>query len=142
MAGIVRKEQELYQKYITGMNVTEEGVMVIWALAGLSLLALLLLAGWYGIQNHTVRIYNWNGRQYCYLGRAGLYREDGGYSVKMKERMADLSYTTLYQICPARGFVRRNRYRNLMLCAGDERCMLHVDSCMRKSIYYRRRFKI
>ena len=93
MAGIVRKEQELYQKYITGMNVTEEGVMVIWALAGLSLLALLLLAGWYGIQNHTVRIYNWNGRQYCYLGRAGLYREDGGYSVKMKERMADLSYT-------------------------------------------------
>lgn len=122
-----------------GMDITGENAIVIWALAGLLALAVLLLAGWHAMQSHTVRVYNWNGRQYCYLGRTGLYRENDGYRVHIKERMADLSYTTLYQICPARGFVRRNRYRNLVLCAGEARCMLHVDGCMRQSIYYRRR---
>ena len=109
--------------------------------AGLFLLAMLLLGGLYGIQNHTVRIYNWNGRRYCYLGRTGLHRERDGYCVHIGERMADLSYTTLYQVCPSRRFVRRNRYRSVILCAGDERCMLHVDGCMRKSIYYRRKYE-
>lgn len=122
---------------LTGAHAAGENAVMVWVLAGLLLLAALLLAGWYGVQNHTVRVYNWNGKQYSYLGRAGICREDDGYSVHIRERMADLSYTTLYQICPAKRFVRRNRYRNLMLCAGEERCMLHVDGCMRKSIYYR-----
>lgn len=144
-----REEVDLEQSFLTGVNITGmqlagismtgENMIMIWAMAGLVILAVLLLAGWYGVQNHTVRVYNWDGRRYCYLGRTGVYRKDDGYFVHIKERMADLSYTTLYQICPARRFVRKNRYRNLMLIAGEERCMLHVDGCMRQSIYYRNR---
>lgn len=115
------------------------GPAVLYAAGVLTVLMLLLLAGLYGIRRYTVRIYNWNGKRYCYLGRAGLRRENGCYSVRIRERLADLSYTTLYQICPSKGFVRRNRYGSMLLCAGEEKCMLHVDSCMRQSIYYRRR---
>lgn len=128
---------DITEMSLTGVHATGENAVMIWVLAGLLLLAALLLAGWCGMQSRTVRVYNWNGKQYCYLGRAGLHREKDGYSVHIRERMADLSYSTLYQICPAKGFVRRNRYRSLMLCAGEERCMLHVDGCMRKSVYYR-----
>ncbi len=111
--------------------------MVVLALAGMAILMALLTAGLYVVRNHTVRIYNWNGKRYCYLGRARLCRNSDGYCVRIGERLADLSYTTLYQICPSGRFVRRNRYGNMMLCAGEERCMLHVDRCMRQSVYYR-----
>lgn len=124
--------------FFGGIDFTGDYLMMICILGVLVLLAILLAAGLYGIRNCTVRIYNWNGKRYCYLGRAGLHRENGGYRVCIGERIADLSYTTLYQICPSRSFVRRNRYRNMMLCAGEERCMLHIDGCMRKSVYYRR----
>ena len=113
-------------------------MLLLGVLVCLVLLAILLAAGLYGIGNYTVRIYNWNGRRYCYLGRAGLQRNKDGYCVQMRERLADLSYTTLYQICPSKQFVRRHRYQNLMFLAGDEKCMLHVEECMRQSIYYRR----
>ena len=91
----------------------------------------------YGVRFCTVRIYNWNGSRYCYLGRAGVRRSGGGYRVCIGERMADLSYTTLYQLCPSKYFVRRNKYADIVLCAGREKCILHVDECMRQSIYYR-----
>ena len=42
---------------------------------GLLILAVMLLTALYVLRNHTVRIYNWNGKRYCYLGRAGLRRE-------------------------------------------------------------------
>lgn len=111
---------------------------MMWnVLVCLGLLAVLLAAGLYGIQRSTVRIYNWNGRRFCYLGRAGLYRKQDGYYVQMRERLVDLSYTTLYQICPSKQFVRRNRYRNLTFIAGDEKCLLPVEECMRQSVYFR-----
>lgn len=106
-------------------------------LIGMTILSVLLLIVLYGIRCRTVRIYNWNGKRYCYLGRAGLHRSGGGYLVRMGERMADLSYTTLYQICPSKGFVRRNRYKDMVFTAGKARCLLHVDRCMRESVYYR-----
>lgn len=104
----------------------------------LAIFSVLLIAALYGIRFRTVRIYNWNGDRFCYLGRAGIRRNGGGYQVRIKERMADLSYTTLYQICPSRNFVRQNKYSDMVLCAGDARCLLHVGECMRRSIYYRR----
>ena len=73
---------------------------------GLLILAVMLLTALYVLQNHTVRIYNWNGKRYCYLGRAGLRRERDGCLVNIGERMADLSYTTLYQICPQKPLQR------------------------------------
>lgn len=103
----------------------------------LAVLTVFLTAMLHIVRFYTVRIYNWNGSRYCYLGRTALRRNGGGYQVYIRERMADLSYTTLYRICPSRRFVRRNRYRDMMLCAGDARCMLHVDECMRQSIYYK-----
>lgn len=112
------------------MNITH---VIIW----LTVLAVLLMAALYGVRFHTVRIYNWNGNRFYYLGRAHIRHNGGGYQVHLKERMADLSYTTMYQICPSRQFVRRNKYSDMMLCAGRARCLLHVDECMRQSIYYR-----
>ena len=103
----------------------------------LVVLTVFLIIVLYIVRFRTVRIYNWNGSRYCYLGRAVLHRNGGGYQVYIGERMADLSYTTLYRICPSRRFVCRNRYRDLMLCAGDAGCMLHVEECMRQSIYYK-----
>lgn len=103
----------------------------------MALLSSFLVAALYGVRFRTVRIYNWNGDRYCYLGRAGIRHNGGGYQVRLKERMADLSYTTLYQICPSRHFVRRNQYSDMMFCAGNARCLLHVDECMRQSIYYK-----
>lgn len=110
----------------------------IYAAASLTGVSFLLLAGLYSIQYKTVRIYNWNGKRYCYLGRAGVRRSGGGYTVRIGERMADLSYTTLYQVCPSKRFVRKNRYRDVALLAGKVRCMLHVETCMRQSVYYKR----
>lgn len=136
-----RKEVRLYQEYLQRIDLTgltgENPVLTFVALV-LILLAVLLMVGLYGVQNFTVRIYNWNGKRYCYLGRAGLHRRSDGYYVRIGERTADLSYTTLYQICPSKGFVRRNRYGNMTLCAGDEKCMMHIDRCMRQSVYYRK----
>ena len=106
-------------------------------LLGMTIMSVLLLAVLYGVRCRTVRIYNWNGKRYCYLGRVGLHKNGGGYLVRIGERMADLSYTTLYQICPSKGFVRRNRYKDMVLCAGKARCLLHVDRCMREPVYYR-----
>lgn len=102
------------------------------------MLVFLCTAALYRVRNRTVRIYNWNGGKYCYLGRAGVRRAGGGYRVRIGERMADLSYTTLYQICPSKEFVRKNKYADMILCAGRERCLLHVDECMRRSIYYKK----
>ena len=107
------------------------------AMNWLTLLSVFLVIMFYVIKFHTVRIYNWNGNRFCYLGRAGIRRNGGGYQVRLKERMADLSYTTLYQICPSGKFVRRNKYSDMVLYAGNTRCLLHVDECMRQSIYYK-----
>ncbi len=124
---------------MTWMIGTENWSNPAWsgALAALAVLSVLLVTALYGIRRRTVRIYNWNGKRYRYLGRAKLYTEGSEYLVKLDERMADLSYTTLYQICPAKEFVRRNRYRDMVLRAGAASSLLHVDTCMRKSIYYR-----
>ncbi len=127
---------------MSGGYIKEIDPAVVWVLAGLTILALLLAVSLYGIQNYTVRIYNWNGKRYCYLGRAEIGQSKDGFCVRIGERMADLSYTTLYQICPSRHFVRKNRYRSMMLCAGDVRCMLHVDGCMRQSVYYRKAWQL
>lgn len=105
--------------------------------AGLLILAVLLGVALYAVRCRRVRVYNWNGDRYIYLGRAGIRRNGGGYRVRLTERMADLSCTTLYQICPSRYFVQKNRYADMELRAGKARRLMHVDERMRQSIYYR-----
>lgn len=119
------------------MKTAESGLMWVYAAVCLAVLSVVLAAALYDIRLRTVRIYNWNGDRYCYLGRVGVRRNGGGFQVRMKERMADLSYTTLYQICPSKHFVRRNKYADMLLSAGKAQCLLHVDECMRQSIYYK-----
>lgn len=131
----------MYFKYLGLTDLTEiagENPVLLYVAAGLVMLAAMLTVVWHGIQKHTARVYNWNGKRYCYLGRVGLFRKSDGYHAHIGERIADLSYTTLYQICPSKGFVRRNRYENLILYAGDEKCMMHIDGCMQQSVYYRK----
>lgn len=119
------------------VNYAEGSSAMIYAAVCLTFLCVLLMAVLYGVMYRTVRIYNWNGKRYCYLGRAFLHRNGGGYQVYIGERMADLSYTTLYQVCPSRRFVRRKKFEDMVLCAGNARGLLHVDECMRQSIYYK-----
>lgn len=118
-------------------NLAEINPVWINAVVCLVVLFMLLATALYGIRYRTARIYNWNGKAYCYLGRALLNRDGGGYRIRIGERMADLSYTTLYRICPSGQFIRKNRYADMMLCAGNSRCLLHVDECMMQSIYYK-----
>lgn len=125
------------QYHFIQSNFIETNTAWGFAAACMILLSALLTAMLYVVRFRTVRIYNWNGRRYCYLGRTGIRHNGGGYQVYIKERMADLSYTTLYQICPSKRFVRRNRYEDMLLCAGNAGCVLHVDECMRQSIYYK-----
>lgn len=119
------------------MAVQDIGMTYVYAAACMTIISVFLVLALYIVRFHTVRIYNWNGDRYCYLGRAGLHRNGGGYWVQIRERMADLSYTTLYQLCPSKEFVRKNKYSGMMLCAGQTRSLLHVDECMRQSIYYK-----
>lgn len=114
---------------------------ITFVMISLCILAALCAAALYIVRVRTVRIYNWNGRRYCYLGRVGVRRTGGGYQVQIGERMADLSYTTLYRICPSKYFVRKNKYADMVLCAGREKCLLNVDECMCRSIYYRHKGK-
>ena len=107
------------------------------AAAALFMLAVLLGILFYFVRCRTVRIYNWNGSRYCYLGRAMIRRNGGGYLVCLRERMADLSCTTLYRLCPPRRFVRKNRYADMEFRAGRTRSLLHVDGRMEQSVYYR-----
>ncbi len=103
----------------------------------LAALAVLLAVAAYRMRCGTARVYNWDGKRFCYLGRAALHRDGAGYRIAIGERMADLSYTTLYRICPSRRFVRRNRYQDMVLSAGREKCMLPIEECMERSVYYR-----
>lgn len=91
--------------------------MVLW------LVSVMLHAGLYGM----ARIYNWNGKRYCYIGYAPIRREGEGFSVRIGEKMVDLSHTTLYRICPSRAFCRRNRYRGMSVYADRSRSYLVVD---------------
>ena len=119
------------------VNLAEINPAWIYAVVCLVVLFMLLATVLYGIRFRTARIYNWNGRSYCYLGRAILNRDGGGYRIQIGERLADLSYTTLYRICLSGPFIRKNKYADMMLCAGHSRCLLHVEECMMQSIYYK-----
>lgn len=77
------------------------------------LLLLALYLGSYGL----ARIYNWNGKRYCYIGAVPIRKRKDAYTVHIGERMVDLSHTTAYRICPGRAFCRKNRYRGMVVYA-------------------------
>lgn len=108
------------------------------ALAALSLLllALFLMAVRHNLICHTVRIYNWDGASYRFLGRERLYRRNDTYVVDMSERMGDLSYTARYVLLVSTRFVKKNRYENLLLRAGRNEIWLPVEERMRAEVLF------
>lgn len=112
---------------------------LLWAVAVLFLLLVVLAAGWYDLARHTVRIYNWDGKKYRFLGRERLCRTSDTYVVKMRERMGDMSFTTRYLLFASAGFVKRHRYENLLLRAGVAKVWLPIEERMRVEVLYAHR---
>lgn len=108
----------------------------VWAVAALLFLLLALVAVQHDLTYHTVRIYNWDGRRYRFLGRERLRKINDTYVVNMREAMGDASHTTIYLLLASVGFVRRHRYGNLMLRAGMSEAWLPIEERMRQEILY------
>lgn len=109
---------------------------LLWAAAALFLLFLVLAAVWRDFAQHTVRIYNWDGRRYRFLGRERLRRISDTYVVNMRERMGDVSFTTRYLVSASAGFVKRHRYENLLLRAGVVEVWLPIEERMLTDVLY------
>ncbi len=117
--------------------------VTIWTLTIgiLMLLAAVLLFTLHYLQNHTVRVYNWDGRRYRYIGRSRLRKEQDSYAVKLRERLADISYTTRYRFCVGRSFTKKYRYRNLLVRAGRNVAWVPVGEKAQCMVYYRRSYR-
>lgn len=94
----------------------------------LLLLILLVIMMMYFLCYGMARIDNWNGSCYCYLGYVPIKREGGGFSIRISGRMVELSRTTVYRICPAQAFCRKNQYRDLYVYADGSRNYLVVEN--------------
>lgn len=105
-------QEELLRAVMVGM------FMIVMALT-----VLMLYIRIYGM----ARIYNWTGKRFCYLGTAPLRKEGKDFAIRIGERMVDLSYTTLYRVCPSHAFCMRNRYRDVFFYADGGRQHLVVD---------------
>lgn len=104
----------------------EEAVFRIVTVSLMTVLILLLMMlhiGRYGM----ARIYNWNGKRYCYLGYVPIQKEGSGFAIHIREHMVDLSRTTAYQICPGRAFCKKNRYKGMFVYADKSRRYLVID---------------
>lgn len=108
----------------------------LWAAAALWLLLGILAAVQYHLAYHTVRIYNWDGKRYRFLGRERLRKKNDVYVVNMRERMGDMSFTTRYLLLPSRKFVKRYRCKSLLFCAGRAESWMPVEERMRAQIRY------
>lgn len=106
------------------------------AALGLFFLVIILAAVRYDLTYHTVRIYNWDGTRYRFLGRERLCRRNDIYVVTMRERVGDLSYTTRYLLAASEKFVKKYRYGNLLLRAGKNEAWLPVEERMRADVLY------
>lgn len=113
--------------------------MRMW-LTAMALLGLLAAGLWLADRIRRlcfIRVYNWNGKHYCYLGRSLVHRENDTCVIKMREKLADLSYTTDYRFLADAAFVKKNRYRHLYVCAGTTRVWMPIEERMEQNIYYR-----
>ena len=119
------------------MGLLTEHMVWMQAVGGLVVLAGILLIILYYMQYHTLKLYNWDGKRYCFLGRILIRKENDIYVVKIREHIWDISYTTRYLLVPFRQFVQTNRNRSLLLQAGQAKEWLSVDAGMRQDIYFR-----
>lgn len=104
---------------------------LLWAVAMLFLLLVILAGAQYDLTYHTVRIYNWDGKRYRFLGRERLRKKNDTYILNMRERMGEASFTTRYLLLPSRQLVKRHRYESLLFQAGKTEKWLPVEERMR-----------
>lgn len=109
---------------------------LLWAVAALLLLLVILAGAQYDLTYHTVRIYNWDGKRYRFLGRVRLRKKNDMYVANMGERMGEASFTTRYLLLPSRKFVKRHRYGSLLFRAGKTERWLPVEERMRADVLY------
>ncbi len=109
---------------------------LLWIAAALIMLLVVLMAARRHLAHHTVRIYNWDGKKYRFLGRERLWKVNDTYVIKMRERMGDWSYTTRYLLFASAKFVKRHRYENLLLRAGAVEVWLPIEERMRAEVLY------
>lgn len=77
-----------------------------------------------------VKIYNWDGETYRFLGKERLRKLNDTYVVNMRERMGDRSFTTRYLLYTSAKFVKKHRYENLLFRAGGSEVWLPVEERM------------
>lgn len=109
---------------------------LLWAAAALFLLLTVLAAMRHDLMQHKVRIYNWDGKRYRFLGRARLQKINDRYVVTMQERMGEMSFTTRYLLLASAGFVKKHRYESLLFRAGRNEVWLPVEERMRAEALY------
>lgn len=107
----------------------EDGL--VFVVTALFFLLLVLMAWRWDMDCHTVRIYNWDGTRYRFLGRERLRKRGGIYVVTMRERLGETSRTTRYLLLASDGLARKRRYENLMFCAGKTQVWLPIEKRMR-----------
>lgn len=112
---------------------------LLWTAAALFGLILVLAAVWYDLTYHTVKIYNWDGGKYRFLGRERLRRISDTHVVTMREHIGDVSFTTRYLLFASARFVKRHRYENLLLRAGVVEVWLPIEERMRADVLYAHR---
>lgn len=113
---------------------TDDGLLR--AVLALLVLLVILMAIQHDLTCHTVRIYNWDGKRYRFLGRERLRRRNDTYVVNMCERKGDASFTTIYLLLASGRFVKKNRYKNLLLQAGRTETWMPVEERMRAETLY------
>ena len=109
---------------------------LLTVVAALLLLLTILAALWRDLMYHKVRIYNWDGKRYRFLGRESLRKVNDRYVINMRERMGDMSFTTRYLLIDSAKFVKKHRYENLQFCAGRNEAWLPVEERMRVETLY------
>lgn len=109
---------------------------LLWVVALLFLLLTVLAALWHDLMHHRVRIYNWDGKRYRFLGRERLQKINDSYVVNMREQLGERSFTTRYLLSTSAKFVRKHRYESLLFCAGRSEAWLPVEERMRTEILY------
>jgi hypothetical protein len=114
---------------------------------GLLAMAVLLFCGLREVRYRMVRVYNWDGRRFRFLGYLRLQKanraqldldtENDTYVISLTERMWDLSYTTRYLLLPSKQLLRKKKNGSLIFQAGREMAWMAMESRLRRDIYYR-----
>lgn len=109
---------------------------ILFAVTALLFLLLVLMAWRWDMDRHTVRIYNWDGKKYRFLGRERLRKRNDTYVVNMRERLGEMSRTTRYLLLASDRLVKKRRYENLLFCAGKTETWLPIEERMRAEVLF------